>query len=51
MAAAKKKEEELVVKESITETKVETIVDNTIIKYRYNFKSYAEYNKYKGRKG
>jgi len=49
--AVKKKVEELVVDESITETKVEAIVDNTVVKYRYNFKSYAEYNKYKGRKG
>ena len=47
----KKVEEVMTVDESITETKVEAIVDNTVVKYRYNFKSYAEYSMYKGRKG
>jgi len=47
---AAKKKEEVVVDESITETKVETIVTEEI-KYRYEFKSWEEYNKYKGAKG
>ena len=51
MARAKRAEEVMKVDESITETKVETIVDNTVIKYRYEFKSWDEYFKYKGKKG
>ncbi len=50
-AAKEAAAEELKVDESITETKVETIVDNTVVKYRCDFKSYAEYSKYPGRKG
>lgn len=49
--AAKEAEKELIVDESITETKVETIVDNTVVKHRCDFESYAEYSKYPGRKG
>jgi len=47
----KKVEEVMVVDESITETKVETIVDNTVTKYRCDFKSWRDYWDYKGKKG
>jgi len=50
MPRAKKTEEVMKVDESITETKVETIVSEDI-KYRYEFKSWDEYHKYKGEKG
>ena len=51
MAVAKKKEEVMKIDESITETKVETIVDNTVTKYRCDFKSWDAYNQYNGKKG
>ena len=46
----KKVEEVMKVDESITETKVETIISKDI-KYRHEFKSWRDYWDYKGKKG